>query len=105
MAHASKIYEDWLFPVLCNDRAAPEIRVGVREFNCIGAAPPNDHPHVYLAMGDHEVILCTYCSTRFRFDPGLDPLATDPPDCLYWSPVAQTGDRPDTARRQSNQSL
>jgi uncharacterized Zn-finger protein len=31
-----------------NELAAPEIRIGVNEFNCIGVLPPHDHPHIYL---------------------------------------------------------
>ena len=41
-----------------NDRAAPEIRIGVREFKCIGVSPPLDHPHVYINMGEQDAILC-----------------------------------------------
>lgn len=66
-----------------NDRAVPEIRIGVRELECVGASPPHDHPHVYLDMGDADTILCPYCATAFRFDPGLGPLEADPPDCLF----------------------
>jgi uncharacterized Zn-finger protein len=29
-----------------NDRGVPEVRIGVREFKCIGVSPPQDHPHV-----------------------------------------------------------
>jgi len=47
-----------------NDRAVPEIRIGVREFNCIGVSPPLDHPHVYINMGEQDAILCPYCATR-----------------------------------------
>jgi uncharacterized Zn-finger protein len=39
----------------------------VREFQCIGAAPPYDHPHVYLDMGSDDEIICPYCSTRYRY--------------------------------------
>ena len=70
-----------------NDRCVPEIRIGVKEFKCIGMSPPNDHPHVYLDMSDKETILCLYCATLFRFDPGLGPGEADPPDCLYLDDV------------------
>jgi uncharacterized Zn-finger protein len=33
-----------------NELAAPEIRIGVNEFNCIGVLPPHDHPHIYLTV-------------------------------------------------------
>ena len=33
------------YPRFRNDHAVAEIRIGVREFNCIGVSPPLDHPH------------------------------------------------------------
>lgn len=66
-----------------NDRGVPEIRIGAREFKCIGASPPNDHPHIYVDMSNRETILCLYCATIFRFDPDLGPAEADPADCLY----------------------
>ena len=66
-----------------NDRAVPEIRIGVKEFECIGVSPPLDHPHVYINMGEADTILCPYCATRFCFDPRLTPLDADPSDSLY----------------------
>jgi uncharacterized Zn-finger protein len=45
-----------------------EICIGVKEFMCIGESPPQDHPHVYINMGEANTILCLYCATRFRFD-------------------------------------
>jgi len=33
-------------------------RVSCREFKCIGAKPPQDHPHIYLNMGDASEIVC-----------------------------------------------
>ncbi len=68
---------------LRNDRAVPEIRIGVKEFKCIGVSPPHDHPHIYLDMGDEDTIICPYCATLFRFDPRLGTGEADPPDCLY----------------------
>jgi uncharacterized Zn-finger protein len=66
-----------------NDRGIPEIRIGVREFECIGESPPQDHPHVYINMGEAGTILCPYCGTRFRFDSRLAPLDAEPPDSLF----------------------
>ena len=71
---------------LRNDLGVKEIRVGVREFECIGTTPPQDHPHVYLQMGNQDEILCPYCSTMFRFDPGLQTVEADPPESLFRSP-------------------
>jgi uncharacterized Zn-finger protein len=72
-----------LYPKFQNDLAVTEIRIGAREFNCIGTSPPHDHPHVYLNMGNQDTILCPYCSTRFRFDPGLKPSEAIPPESVY----------------------
>ncbi|HUK07789.1 MAG TPA: zinc-finger domain-containing protein [Stellaceae bacterium] len=69
-----------------NDDGVAEIRIGVREFNCIGVTPPHDHPHVYLNMGETDTILCPYCVTRFRFDPSLTPSQSDPPECVFFIP-------------------
>ena len=41
-----------------NDRGVSEIRIGVREFKCTGESPPQDHPHVYINMGEADTILC-----------------------------------------------
>jgi uncharacterized Zn-finger protein len=68
-------------PMFKNDRAVPEIRIGAKEFNCAGASPPLDHPHVSINMGKMDTILCPYCATRFRFDPRLSPAEADPPEC------------------------
>jgi uncharacterized Zn-finger protein len=59
------------------------VRVGCREFECIGDKPPQDHPHIYLNMGDTGEIVCPYCATLFRFDPRLRAHESDPPDCAY----------------------
>ena len=62
------------YPKFKNDRGVPEICIGVKEFMRIGESPPQDHPHVYINMGEADTILCPYCATRFRFDPRLAPL-------------------------------
>jgi uncharacterized Zn-finger protein len=64
-----------------NELVAPEIRIGVHEFNCIGVLPPHDHPHIYLTVETTSV--CPYCSTLFRFDARLNPTETDPPNCHF----------------------
>ena len=50
--------------------------------------PPQDHPHIYINMGEADTILCPYCGTAFRFDPRLTPLEADPPDSLFAYPIA-----------------
>jgi len=59
------------YPTFHNEVGVPIVRIGCREFKCIGDKPPQDHPHIYLNMGDASEIVCPYCSTLFRFDPSL----------------------------------
>ncbi len=79
------------YPKFANDGGVPEIRIGAREFECIGARPPHDHPHVYLDMGDATSIVCPYCGTRYVYTPDLDRLACEPADCFYEEPAAKAG--------------
>lgn len=59
------------------------IEIGVKEFMCVGALPPQDHPHVFLDMGDANEIVCPYCSTLYRHTPALDPATTRPEGCAF----------------------
>jgi uncharacterized Zn-finger protein len=65
-------------PHLANDEGAEKIFVGVKEFNCMGARAPFDHPHVYLDMGLDGQVLCPYCSTLFVHDARLSETESDP---------------------------
>ncbi len=65
-------------PHFHNDPGVPVIEIGAKEFMCVGATPPFDHPHVFLDMGEDNEIICPYCSTLYRFDPALDPHAARP---------------------------
>ena len=71
------------YPKFHNEVGVPIVRIGCREFKCIGAKPPQDHPHVYLNMGEDSVIICPYCATLFRFDSSLAANEADPADCAY----------------------
>ena len=53
------------YPKFHNEAGVPIVRIGCREFKCIGEKPPQDHPHIYLNMGDAREIVCPYCSTLF----------------------------------------
>jgi len=66
-----------------NDRGAPEIVIGLKQFQCVGVSPPHDHPHIYLDMGDNNAILCPYCAVLFRYDPRLSLGESDSPDRFY----------------------
>jgi uncharacterized Zn-finger protein len=76
---------DSLVPHLANDQGVEKIYVGVKEFQCMGARSPFDHPHVYLDMGGDSQVLCPYCSTLFVHNAGLEPNQTDPEGCLVTS--------------------
>jgi uncharacterized Zn-finger protein len=70
-------------PHFHNDKGVATIHVGAREFMCIGAKPPFDHPHVYLDMGGDDEIVCPYCSTLYKFDASLKAGTCSPPDCAH----------------------
>ena len=38
-----------------NDKGVKEITIGVREFECIGASAPYDHPHIFLDMNSRPI--------------------------------------------------
>lgn len=68
-------------PHFHNEPGVAVVHVGTREFMCVGAKPPFDHPHVFLDMGaDHEII-CPYCSTLYRHDPKLKASECLPAEC------------------------
>ena len=70
-------------PHFQNDAGHPSISIGVREFMCVGANPPMDHPHVFLDMGDDDEKVCPYCSTLYRHDASLKATETKPAGALY----------------------
>lgn len=70
-------------PHFQNDAGHAVISVGVKEFMCVGATEPFDHPHVFLDMGDDGEKVCPYCSTLYRYDPSLKAGETQPPGCFY----------------------
>ncbi|MCJ2024902.1 zinc-finger domain-containing protein [Methylobacterium sp. J-067] len=70
-------------PHFHNEPGVPAIAVGAKEFMCIGALPPFDHPHVFLDMGADNEIICQYCSTLYRYQPSLGAGAADPAECVW----------------------
>jgi uncharacterized Zn-finger protein len=70
-------------PHFQNDAGYPGIDIGVKEFMCVGANPPFDHPHVFLDMGADDEKVCPYCSTLYRYSPDLKADETRPEGCLY----------------------
>ena len=75
-------------PHFQNDAGHAAIDIGVKEFMCVGANTPFDHPHVFLDMGSDNEKVCPYCSTLYRFRADLGPTETDPPGHLYRENVA-----------------
>ena len=75
-------------PHFQNDGGHQAIEIGVKEFMCVGANPPFDHPHVFLDMGADDEKVCPYCSTLFRYDPALRATESKPDGCLYLSHAA-----------------
>lgn len=70
-------------PHFQNDAGHASIEIGVREFMCVGANAPFDHPHVFLDMGDDDEQVCPYCSTLYKFNPALHAEETRPEGCAY----------------------
>ncbi|MEE3294556.1 MAG: zinc-finger domain-containing protein [Pseudomonadota bacterium] len=54
-------------PKITNDEGKKRIEISFKKFNCLGASPPHDHPHIYLDMGEKEDIICPYCGTNFEY--------------------------------------
>lgn len=76
MAHES-------VPHFHNSEGLARIEIGSREFQCMGALPPFDHPHVYIDMGKDTDIVCPYCSTHYVYNPRLDPGTSEPASATY----------------------
>ncbi len=70
-------------PHFHNTDGIAQIEIGAKEFKCVGALPPYDHPHVYLDMGHDNDIVCPYCSTHYVHNSKLKPDAADPASAIY----------------------
>ena len=81
MAHA-------VIPHFHNETGARVVEIGAREFMCIGAKPPFDHPHIFLDLGGDSEIVCSYCSTLYRHNPKLDPHQANPAESAWTEGVA-----------------
>ena len=71
-----------------NQPGAKQVRVGAKEFMCVGALPPFDHPHVFIDMGKEIDIVCPYCSTHYIYNSRLAPGTADPPSAVYNAEMA-----------------
>ena len=81
MAHEST-------PHFHNTEGLRSIQIGSKEFQCVGALPPFDHPHIYLDMGKDNEIVCAYCSTLYVFNPTLAPGTSEPLSAIFQSEAA-----------------
>ena len=79
---------DHVVPHFHNDAGVATIEIGSREFMCVGARPPYDHPHIFIDMGDDDERVCPYCSTLYRYVPSLHGTETVPPGHLFIDPIA-----------------
>jgi uncharacterized Zn-finger protein len=70
---------DEVIPHFHNDLGVPIIQIGAKKFMCMGALPPQDHPHVFCDMG----YVCPYCSTLYRHNPALAPNKALPAQCEF----------------------
>lgn len=70
-------------PHFHNSDGVAQIEIGAKEFMCVGALPPFDHPHVFLDMGTDNDIVCPYCSTHYVFNSKLAGRAADPASAVF----------------------
>ena len=70
-------------PHFHNSDGLRRIEVGSKEFMCVGALPPFDHPHIFLDMGKDNEIVCSYCSTHYVFNSRLPVGSANPPSAVY----------------------
>lgn len=76
-------------PLFHNTPGVTRVRIGAKEFMCMGALPPFDHPHEFIDMGGDEEAICPYCSTVFVHDPALGPYEAEPKECITSAQVAR----------------
>ncbi|MGY6645494.1 MAG: zinc-finger domain-containing protein [Salinarimonas sp.] len=79
-------------PHFHNENGLRVIYTGSKEFMCIGAKPPFDHPHEFIDMGGADEAICPYCSTLYRYKPELGPGKVEPAECL-WDGSSTTPDK------------
>ena len=75
-------------PHFHNDMGLPKIEIGAREFMCVGAKPPFDHPHVFLDMGAADEIVCPYCSTLYSHNGRLARGSANPGEAVWHDEAA-----------------
>jgi uncharacterized Zn-finger protein len=83
MTWSEQVMADHSIPHFHNEAGVSAIKIGVKEFQCMGAKPPLDHPHVFLDMGSANEIVCPYCSTLYQYDESLKASQSIPEGCLF----------------------
>jgi uncharacterized Zn-finger protein len=79
-------------PHFHNQPGVPQVRIGAKEFMCVGALPPLDHPHIFIDMGADEDAICPYCSTHYVYDASLNG-GCEPAECIF-KPSTESGAEP-----------
>jgi uncharacterized Zn-finger protein len=64
---------DEVIPHFRNDLGVQFVEIGAKKFMCMGALPPQDHPHVFCDMGEDAEYVCPYCSTPYWHNPAMAP--------------------------------
>lgn len=75
-------------PHFHNTDGLRSIEVGSKEFQCVGALPPFDHPHVFLDMGKDTEIVCPYCSTLYIYNAELGAGQANPASAIFKAKAA-----------------
>ncbi len=81
MAHEST-------PHFHNSDGLERIEVGSKEFMCVGALPPFDHPHIFIDMGKDNEVVCPYCSTLYVYNAQLAAGTSEPLSAIFQSEAA-----------------
>ncbi|MFK4809996.1 zinc-finger domain-containing protein [Devosia neptuniae] len=75
-------------PHFHNTEGLRQIEVGSKEFQCVGALPPFDHPHIFIDMGKDSEAVCPYCSTHYVYNPALAAGTANPLSAVYHADAA-----------------
>jgi len=75
-------------PHFQNSAGVPAIEIGTKEFMCIGANPPHDHPHIFIDMGADNEMVCPYCSTLYKYNSKLAATESKPSNALWTDEAA-----------------
>jgi uncharacterized Zn-finger protein len=75
-------------PHFQNSAGVPAIEIGAKEFMCIGANPPHDHPHIFIDMGADNEMVCPYCSTLYKYNSKLAATESKPSNALWTDEAA-----------------